>query len=549
VKRPAPRDSLALALLLVPYLALVNRFWFVCDDAFITFRYSRNWAQGHGPRYNLGDEVPVEGYSDFLWMAYAAVLEALHLDVAFWTPLASAGCGVVLLGLVYAALRTRVGLDTPMAFAVGLILACFTPFAVWSTSGLETMPQALLMFATWLLVVDGRGERSAWAGGVTALLLALVRTEGIAWAGVLGGLAAVQRWLLGRPLLRPLLGYAGILAVGYGSYFAWRYGYYQSLVANTALAKVHMEAETLVRGLRYLALYVATMLSPLLLLAAIPAGLLSKHRVPALTAGAMALGVPAYAVAVSGDYMTYFRILVPGVAFMVLSFGFAVAWLLESGRVSRQVVLAACALTASLGVLPALEVHLVPESMRDPLQVRDKLTMFRSENRQWDAMVTHGRTWREKGEALAWYAKPDETLVAAAIGHLGYYSNLYIYDRNGLVNREVALLPWNGELRSPGHDKVVDRSFFFDKQPDLLDAKVVSGTDLGERVKYALREMEASKVKKTYYPDMVRLPGERRRPRYLIALRRAENPEQADEKWDVFRTQLKALSNEEIADE
>ena len=59
----------------------IARFWFLCDDAYISFRYARNWAMGFGLRYNLGDHVPVEGYSNFLWVAWAAVFEWMQLDV------------------------------------------------------------------------------------------------------------------------------------------------------------------------------------------------------------------------------------------------------------------------------------------------------------------------------------------------------------------------------------------------------------------------------------------------------------------------------------
>ena len=58
---------LALAVALVPFAFLVHRFDFVCDDAFITFRYSRT-SEGLGLVYNPPAlEAPVEGYSEFLW--------------------------------------------------------------------------------------------------------------------------------------------------------------------------------------------------------------------------------------------------------------------------------------------------------------------------------------------------------------------------------------------------------------------------------------------------------------------------------------------------
>ncbi|RLE24930.1 MAG: hypothetical protein DRJ50_03900, partial [Actinobacteria bacterium] len=46
-------------LALLPYLLLVRRFYFVTDDAFISFRYAKNLAAGLGLRYNVGVEPPV----------------------------------------------------------------------------------------------------------------------------------------------------------------------------------------------------------------------------------------------------------------------------------------------------------------------------------------------------------------------------------------------------------------------------------------------------------------------------------------------------------
>ena len=55
--------------------------WFgLClqDDAYISFRYARNAALGHGLVYNPGE--PVEGYTNFLWTALFIPVELLGLD-------------------------------------------------------------------------------------------------------------------------------------------------------------------------------------------------------------------------------------------------------------------------------------------------------------------------------------------------------------------------------------------------------------------------------------------------------------------------------------
>ena len=54
----------ALVLLLVG----VRATWFLCDDAFIAFRYIGNAHGGHGFVWNRAPFLPVEGYTSFLWV-------------------------------------------------------------------------------------------------------------------------------------------------------------------------------------------------------------------------------------------------------------------------------------------------------------------------------------------------------------------------------------------------------------------------------------------------------------------------------------------------
>ena len=64
------------------------------------------------------------------------------------------------------------------------------------------------------------------------------------------------------------------------------------------------------------------------------------------------------------------------------------------------------------------------------------------------------------GRALREHAAPGDSIVYGAVGAIGYFSRLRVFDRNGLVTREVALRPAPDELRSPGHDKNVPPEFF-----------------------------------------------------------------------------------------
>jgi arabinofuranosyltransferase len=537
----APRGWWVAWLVTLPFWAFfVNRFWFLCDDAFITYRYSRNFALGYGPRYNLPphETVPVEGYSDFLWMSLAALVEAAHGDVSFWMPWFSVGCGALLSWLVARTLAVDLRLPLPIVTVTVLGLTVFSPYAVWTTSGLETMPQAMLTYLTFYLLGVWRNDRWAgWAGGLAGLGLALVRTEGIAWAILTTVMAVGARALSGRAVLRPLGQFAAVLVPAFAAYYAWRYSYYESLVSNTALAKVHPSADSLLRGGTYVGLYFATMVTPLLWIPGVPAALRRDVRWIGGPAALMALAFPAYAVAVSGDYMAYFRMLVPGLSFLAVTLALLADAVWRSKPVFGPVIaVAAGAGAAYLGALPAFNWYLLPESTRETFHVRFKLEGFRSEYKQWQVMREHTETWREKGLALKEYAKPTDRIVAAAIGNVGYYSDLFVYDRNGLVNREVAMLPDEGPLRSPGHDKMVEREFFFKYKPELLDARVVSGPKLRAQILSAVREIDGlGALEDGYVPDVAPLTSLKgRREKYIVSLRRVphgEDPEAALEAW------------------
>ena len=61
------------------FLVVSSLFFFLCvvdffavfEDAFISFRYSQNLADGHGLVFNVGERV--WGYSNFLWTVLLAL--------------------------------------------------------------------------------------------------------------------------------------------------------------------------------------------------------------------------------------------------------------------------------------------------------------------------------------------------------------------------------------------------------------------------------------------------------------------------------------------
>src|SRR5438552_601254 len=117
-------------LLLALALAHIRYLWFVCDDAYITYRYASNLAHGLGPVWNAGERV--EGYTNFLWMLVAAVVARSGGRPEAMMPVLSAACALGTIAAIALGLRRR---GSAGSYAAAL-LATSSGFAAWATGGL-----------------------------------------------------------------------------------------------------------------------------------------------------------------------------------------------------------------------------------------------------------------------------------------------------------------------------------------------------------------------------------------------------------------------------
>ena len=71
---------------------------FVQDDAFISFRYAKNLADGVGLVWNVGERV--EGYTNFLWTVLMAPSFKIGVDVVVWSWALSIACFAAVLLMI-----------------------------------------------------------------------------------------------------------------------------------------------------------------------------------------------------------------------------------------------------------------------------------------------------------------------------------------------------------------------------------------------------------------------------------------------------------------
>jgi arabinofuranosyltransferase len=163
-------------------LALVARFAAgprTIDDAYITFRYARNLAEGLGFVYNEGQQVlgtTTPLYTALMSLAWLLGLHDLSAVSLAFNALADAGTTVLLywLGL-------RLGRSRIVALGASLAWALSPMSVTFAVGGMETSVVILLLVSSLAAYVAGRSRLSA---AVMALAV-LTRPDALIAAGLL----------------------------------------------------------------------------------------------------------------------------------------------------------------------------------------------------------------------------------------------------------------------------------------------------------------------------------------------------------------------------
>ena len=250
LKRPLTPLNLSPTSLLsfLPWLALLcwlsSIAWFLCDDAFNSFRYTRNLLEGHGLVFNPSEYV--EGYTNFLWiLELAAIWGVFGLRPEHAAPWLSVAytIGTVAAMLWWVArlpsLQNR-GLVGWMA--LGLLCSSAT-FAVWTSGGgLETRQFTFFIVAAVVCLSLYANSRAGLLTASFSLAAAeLTRPEGLLLAACCFAWFAVQRLVrerkIGAPLIRDMLLLVAPFVVLVAAHYLFRYAYYGEWLPNTYYAK------------------------------------------------------------------------------------------------------------------------------------------------------------------------------------------------------------------------------------------------------------------------------------------------------------------------
>lgn len=230
----------------------VAALYFVGDDAFISYRYSRNLVDGIGLVWNPGERV--EGYTNFLWV----LIVALGTRLGFEAPVFANGIGILSGFLILMALmlysRFRFSRFTVFALIAPVFLVFNRSFLGWSTSGLETQFFSLLVIASLCLFLTERQRQTPLPpySSYAFIAASLTRPEGVLFFTVAAGFFLLDV-LRKQRSISSFLNWGAPYLVTIGSFFLWRRYYFGYWFPNTFYAKV--PGLWFEQGFQYLSLF------------------------------------------------------------------------------------------------------------------------------------------------------------------------------------------------------------------------------------------------------------------------------------------------------
>jgi len=465
---------------------LYIRPW-ILDDAFISFRYAKNLAEGFGLVFNPSD-TPVEGYTNFLWIIILSLGHKLGFNIVTLSQVLGYlfAIGTILIILF---VKWTKKITPPIQIASALILSSSGAFTVWGASGMETSLFIFLFTLCLLLFVrilernlSKRRPKSLIRLSFLIALLALTRPEGYLVFIVFGLLVFTFKVLNKRNIAtKELVCYLLPFLIVVAAQIVFRLVYYNDVLPNTFYNKVGSGSDQYLRGLRYTKDFIVASL-PLVFFSAITLLLSSKKRWednPILFASfAVLVPYSAYVIFVGGDVMPAYRFyspLVPILAILAVSGIHKSAMKINSRlHISKQLEIS----TFSFIVALALAFNIWQWKYEAEINKHLKGDMVAQEGKET------GLWLKENFDA-------DTVVATNTAGTIPFYSGFRTIDMLGLNDKHIAKrdMPDIGK-GFPGHEKT-DGDYILKQNPDII----IFGSSLGSEMPIFISDKELQQKK------------------------------------------------------
>ncbi|UCB53308.1 MAG: hypothetical protein JSV10_04300 [Candidatus Zixiibacteriota bacterium] len=448
------------AIIVLILLLHINYLRFVCDDAFISFRYAENFVEGHGLVFNVGEKV--EGYSNFLWTLLLSLFMKIGLDPVIVSQILGVLFSLATVFLLLRLNRWFYPREDLFNYLAPLFLACCGAYAAWSTGGLETSFFTFLILLGSFFFIKGINQSKHFAySGITFALVCMTRLDGLILASVSFSFLLYLLVVKKRVEVKSLSLWTLSFLIPFLLYFFWRWSYYGKAFPNTFYIKV-AGAAYFQQGFMYLINFVERfwmwfMVIPLLFLGK-SMKLNANLRLVVLYFTSMILVFSLYVVYVGGDFMDMFRFFVPILPFLffLIQEGFRGMYHYPQPFSSKKQRMS---LIATEVLLVGLALFVLVSPSRETNQV-----WHRKDIDSIGLSRENVRLWSKVGLMFKEMAKPGETLSTSAAGAIPYYSGLYTIDELGLTLASLDDLRVRTVQRA-GHSKRVTDEFLLSERP------------------------------------------------------------------------------------
>jgi len=221
-------------------LSAVISFTVTSEDAYISFRYAENIADGYGFVFNQGERV-VEGYSNPTWVFLLTISAKFGLSTIIAGRCLGLLFGLLLLfeiiKLVTISRGGRVSLGVMAAIAVTTAPA----FLFWVQAGLENSLFLYLLILGWRLATQEDQDRARFPySSIAFFLLAITRPEGIMYSVIFGAwkLVALTK-ISGQESIKRLFLWTALIIIPFAVFLLWRHSVFGEWVPNTFFARVN----------------------------------------------------------------------------------------------------------------------------------------------------------------------------------------------------------------------------------------------------------------------------------------------------------------------
>jgi tetratricopeptide (TPR) repeat protein len=440
---------------------------FTQDDAFISYRYVRNFIHGHGLVFNPGERV--EGYTNFFWIIILSIFAQLGLDVIIVSKVLGVAAGATTLFLAYQISRSFFQRGVSFfSFFVPLLLASNSAFAYWSISGLETVffVMAVLLSVYFYLT----HERLTI---ISCALSSLIRPEGVLVFAIL----ILHKFFFKKDSLKDCLRYILGFALLLLPFLIFKISYYGDFLPNPFYAKTGFSFGYLKTGVDYFWLFLKHygLWGALYL---IPLAFYKDLQVEGKLVVLIVYVYTLYIIIIGGDVLKAHRFFLPVVPFLYLLFSFALLrfYLLLKNGFMRWVTPISLVIAFSI------------------------LTFFLP--RVWIMNVRQAETglcfkMSKYANRLRQSFGTDFTLAMSTIGAISYLTEAKVIDMLGLTDPYIAKHPENiPGIFSTWKEKKFNTQYLLSRDPDVIMFSTgVKPSAPAERALFL-----SSKFRENYYP-------------------------------------------------